>query len=80
MQCPNCKTQMEEEYVPLMGDARIAVPRVCSHVKSWHYRCDECDAEWVKVGQEKLRLLDGMDRSIERGGDFQNEETLQVSR
>jgi primosomal protein N' len=58
MQCPNCEEIMTGEFVPLVKDTRDAVPLKCSHVKSWHYRCDGCDSEWVKVGKEEIRLLD----------------------
>lgn len=56
--CPNCDASMETQYVPLV-DKEVGLFKF-RHSKSWHYRCEECDSEWVKVGHEKLRLLDGM--------------------
>jgi hypothetical protein len=59
MKCPNCGSQLESEYVPLVKDTVNTYPSwECSHMKSWHFRCEGCDSEWVKVGHEKLRLLD----------------------
>ncbi len=58
MRCPSCGDSMETEYVPLVGQ-EVGLFQF-RHSKSWHCRCEECDSEWVKVGHEKLRLIDGM--------------------
>ena len=60
MQCPHCKARMHAEPCPLSrtrphhyGGQRPGV--------SVHFRCDECDSEWIWVRGERIRQIDGMD-------------------
>lgn len=72
MNCPDCNAPMEGEDVPMLIDLKPAPGykvmgdplegRFCPHK---HYRCDECDCEWVWTkGVSGIRKLDGADRHV----------------
>lgn len=42
------------------SDYQIGTPPMYSkYMPQTHYRCDDCDAEYVRTGRAKLRMLDG---------------------
>ena len=55
MKCPQCGTRMQSE--------RSATPNIPGWSKAMietrHYRCEECDAEFVKAGASELQKIDG---------------------
>ncbi len=63
MRCPECGKKMEGEFCPYVieikkGATYEDIPKV-RKAPSTHYRCDNCDSEWVKVSRGILRMLDG---------------------
>lgn len=55
MKCPQCGTRMQSE--------RSATPKIPgwnkAMVETRHYRCEECDAEFVKGEGKGLQKIDG---------------------
>ena len=61
MSCPNCGEKMESENAPITGKVLRASPQQNAHPwPSMHYRCNNCDSEWIWIKGERpaLRLLD----------------------
>lgn len=56
MNCPRCGSEMEGERCDFVVGKSRKTPQM-------HYRCDECDAEFVGTPGE-LRMLDGADWSV----------------
>ena len=56
MNCPQCKTKMEGERADVV--VKEYPLGVFHHTPSYHYRCEERDAEFVTLGKDgKLRPI-----------------------
>lgn len=60
--CPQCNVVMEEESVPLVKTIQgLITPKVIKS-ESKHYRCDDCDSEYVTIGRAgKMRRISSPD-------------------
>ena len=70
MNCPNCGSLMEGENSPvIVGNSieleykgKVILKEAAAVVPSGHYRCDNCDSEWVWYKRKsRIRQLDGPD-------------------
>lgn len=61
MNCPRCKQPMDgqrSDFVISTG----APPGTGRMMPQWHYRCEDCDVEYVRTGWSgRLRVIDSAD-------------------
>ena len=57
MKCPQCGTRMQSERSATPGWNRAML-------ETWHYLCEECDAEFVLAGK-KLQKIDGGNTALD---------------
>jgi hypothetical protein len=58
MRCPVCGNKMEFEKSDFVTMNTNIVGKGQTMPQT-HYRCEECDAEYVRTGRSRLRLIDG---------------------
>jgi hypothetical protein len=58
MKCPECHGKMQSERSDFVLDS--GWPHgTAKMMPQYHYYCEPCDAEYVRTGWGKLRMLDG---------------------
>lgn len=55
MNCPQCGTRMQSERSLTPGPSWSCN----ATMNTWHYRCEDCDAEFVKGEGKGIQKIDG---------------------